>query len=276
VTIGALLYVTVSGVGQTTTPSRTSPTTPPDSGYPSGNTDASEPSGKSPPTGDEMPGFTQTYVSDFPGTTLPPGWTAFSGVPAGVPDGQFGTSHVVVKGGLLRLNVSRDAAYSNRWVTGGVCLCTVSQTYGAYFVRSRLTGGGPNNVQLLWPTANVWPPEIDFYETGGKTTGLVATVHYGAANNITQRFITIDLTKWHTFGVVWQRDALVFTVDGRSWGTVTLPWQIPDQPMTLHLQQQASCALGLTYWCPREPSSMEIDWVAIYARSSTRGSPQAS
>jgi hypothetical protein len=271
-TAGALSYVIVSGGGSTNRPNTASSTTtiPADSSYPTGNTDTAEPSGKSPPTAQALPGFIQTYVTDFPGTTLPPGWDTFSGVPGGDPDGQFDPRHVVVSGGLLRLNAWRDAAYVNRWVTGGVCLCTVSQTYGAYFVRSRLTGPGPNEVQLLWPTANVWPPEIDFYESGSGTTRAVATVHYGAANNIEQRFITIDLTKWHTFGVIWQRDALVFTVDGRAWGTITLPWQIPDQPMTLHVQQQTSCVLGLSYWCPRIPVSMEVDWVAVYAQAPTR------
>jgi hypothetical protein len=39
--------------------------------------------------------------------------------------------------------------------------------------------------------------------------------------------------------------------------------------MTLHVQQQSSCARGLSYWCEKKPVSMEIDWVAQYAQSPT-------
>jgi hypothetical protein len=267
-TLGALLSVIFVGVGGSDRPSATSGlassamTT-----YPTGVPDPGEPSGQAPPSARSLPGYTLRYTTDFPGTALPAGWDAFSGVPGGTPDGQFSPAHAVVTGGLLSLNLWRDPAYANRWVTGGVCLCSMPQTYGAYFVRSRLTGGGPNEIQMLWPASNTWPPEIDFYESGGTTTGAVATVHYGAGNNIEQHSVTVDLTKWHTFGVVWRPGSLTYTLDGAVWGTVSLAWQVPDQPMTLHVQQQSSCARGLSYWCQKKPVSMEIDWVAQFAQS---------
>jgi Glycosyl hydrolases family 16 len=271
VTGAALTLVVVSGSGNAPT-TNTTTTAPTQSSYPVGTPDPAEPSGLGPTAAAALAGFTQTYVTDFAGTSLPPEWDRFSGVPGGVPDGQFGAAHVVVSGGLLHLDAWRDPDYEGRWVTGGTCLCTLSQTYGAYFVRSRLTGPGPNEVQLLWPAANTWPPEVDFYESGSGTTGVAATVHYGAANNVEQYKTTVDLTKWHTFGVIWQQSSVVFTVDGRVWGDITLPWQIPNQAMTLHLQQQASCVAGLTYWCPQRPVSMEVDWVTEYAVQSSRAS----
>jgi len=240
--------------------------------FPTGTEDKHDPSGMGPPKADALAGYTQNYVTHFPGNALPAGWDAFSGIPSGVPDGQFGSAHSVVSGGLLRLDTWRDPSYHDRWVTGGVCQCGFAQTYGAYFVRSRLTGPGPNEVQLLWPAANVWPPEIDFNESGGGVTGSVATVHFGAADNIDQRKLTIDMDQWHTWGVVWSRNSIMYTVDGHAWGTITFPWEIPDQPMALHLQQQSSCALGLQYACPHTPASMEIDWVAEYAQNPGRHS----
>jgi hypothetical protein len=265
--LGALLSVIFAGVGGT---DRQSATQPALASYPTGVSNPDEPSGQAPPSARALPGFTLRYATDFPGTALPAGWDAFSGVPGGTPDGQFSPAHVVVAGGLLHLNAWRDPSYANRWVTGGVCLCSSPQTYGAYFVRSRLTGGGPNEIQLLWPASNTWPPEIDFYEGGGTTTGSVATVHYGARNdNIEQHWVTVNLTKWHTFGVVWRPGSLTYTLDGAVWGTVNLPWQVPDQPMALHMQQQASCVRGFSYWCPTKPVSMEIDWIAEYAQNPT-------
>jgi beta-glucanase (GH16 family) len=205
----------------------------------------------------------QTYVNDFTGTSLPQGWDAYSGTPGGDPGGQFGAAHVVVGSGLLQLNTWKDPAYNNEWVTGGVCQCGRAQTYGAYFVRSRVTGPGPTQVELLWPVADVWPPEIDFNETSGTTTGSTATVHFGAANHQNQRTITIDMTQWHTWGVVWTPASIAYTVDGKVWGKVVARSEIPNQAMTLDLQQQTWCSSG--WACPSAPQSMQIDWVAEYS-----------
>lgn len=264
VTAAALVSVLVSSAFGPSGRGNASPAVPSVVTYPSGTPAPSAPSREGPPGARSMPGFRLRYATTFEGTELPSGWQSFAGTPGGIPDGQFGATHAVVTDGVLRLEASRDPAYGNRWVTGGVCLCDLSQTYGAYFVRSRLTGPGPDEVQLLWPATNAWPPEIDFYESGGGTTGSVATVHYGANNGVEQHTISINLTKWHTFGVVWRSDSLTYTVDGNVWASVTLPWEIPKEAMTLHLQQEASCTLGLSYWCPHQPVSMEVAWVAVY------------
>ncbi len=80
--------------------------------------------------------------------------------------------------GELLLSTYRDKHYQNRWVTGGLCQCGLPHVYGAYFVRSRSTGVGPNEVELLWPENNQWPPEIDFNETPSAHQSS-ATVHWG-------------------------------------------------------------------------------------------------
>jgi beta-glucanase (GH16 family) len=203
-------------------------------------------------------------VNDFTGTTLPTGWGAYSGNPGGDPGAQWGLAHAVVSNGMLQLNTYQDSAYGGEWVTGGVSQYGHSQTYGAYFVRSRVTGAGPTNVELLWPVANVWPPEIDFNETGGATIGTSATVHWGSASNQDQRGDnTVDMTQWHTWGVIWTPTSITYTVDGQVWGTVTVASEIPNQPMVLDLQQQTWCSSGFA--CPTSPESMLIDWVAEYA-----------
>jgi hypothetical protein len=232
--------------------------------FPTGTADSSEPSGKAPPGPNALAGYTLSYVHDFTGTSLPAGWDAFSGVPGGDPGGQFGLDHDVVSGGLLRLETYKDPAYNDKWVSGGVCQCGQSQTYGAYFVRSRVTGAGPTQVEMLWPAQNVWPPEIDFDETGGTTTGTSATLHYGAVNNLDQRSLNINMTQWHTWGVIWTPKSITYVVDGHAWAAVTAVNEVPHQPMSLHLQQQTSCDLGFSYACPTAPVSMLVDWVAAY------------
>jgi beta-glucanase (GH16 family) len=215
-----------------------------------------------PPSANALSGYSQSYVSDFAGSSVPSGWDVYNGAPGGDPGALFGTSHVVVNNGMLQLNTFQDPADSNQWVTGGMCQCGLSQTHGAYFVRSRETGAGPATIELLWPTGS-WPPEVDFNETGGGVTGSSATVHYGASNSQNRQTLSIDMTQWHTWGVIWTPSTITYTVDGRVWGTVTNASEIPDQPMTLDLQQQTFCQSG--WACPTASSSLLVDWVAEYS-----------
>jgi hypothetical protein len=253
----------------TTTTSTTTTTTGPsdNQSYPIGVADASEPSGYAPPPGSAMSGYTQDYVQDFTGSSLPSGWATFSGQPGSDPGAQWSPSHVVLSEGMLQLNAYEDPNYGNEWVTGGVCQCGLGTTYGAYFVRSRVTGAGPTNVELLWPLAHVWPPEIDFNETAGDTDETSATVHFTSSNAEDQRRLyNIDMTQWHTWGVIWTPSQIIYTMDGEVWGTVDVAAEIPNQAMTLDLTQQTWCASG--WACPTQPESMQIDWVAEYVPQS--------
>jgi outer membrane protein OmpA-like peptidoglycan-associated protein len=227
-------------------------------GYPVGTPDSSEPSGDSPPGPSDFPGYSETYTNDFTGGSLPSGWTTFSGQPSSDPGALFSSRNVAVGNGVLALNATEG---NGGWSTGGVCQCNVDQTYGAYFVRSRLTGAGPTQVELLWPTGN-WPPEIDFDETFGDTDISTATLHYSSNDSQVQQTTTIDMTQWHTWGVIWTANEIIYTVDGTEWGEVTDASEIPDQPMTLDIQQQTWCASD--WACPTSDQSTYVDWVAEY------------
>jgi len=163
---------------------------------------------------------------------------------------------------MLQLNTWKDPKFQNRWVTGGLCQCGLSKTYGAYFVRSRVTGPGPNEVELLWPTTNIWPPEIDFNETGGIVNATSSTVHYGPINLIEQRFVSVNVEKWHTWGLIWTPTKIVYIVDGQVWGTISAAAEIASVPMTLDFEQRQLCEIHQQ--CPKHPISMLIDWVAEY------------
>jgi hypothetical protein len=231
--------------------------------YPLGTTNSSEPSGMGPPDADALPGYQQSYVTDFDGTSVPAGWSVFTGIPGGDPGGHFGATHVVVSDGELQLIAFRDTAWQNRWVTGGVCQCGLARRYGAFFVRSRVTGAGPTEVELLWPANNTWPPEIDFNETGGSAVSTTSSDHFGAANHIIGRAVTINMTLWHTWGVIWTPNEIIYTVDGRVWGEVNDSKDIPSIPMTLDLEQRQECEEHRQ--CPTAPESMQVDWVAEYS-----------
>jgi hypothetical protein len=209
-----------------------------------------------------LKGYTLSYCTEFSGIVLPTGWDAFSGVPAGDPAGRFVPSHVDVHHGVLTLTASRDPELGDRWGTGGVCQCGEGRTYGAYFVRSRVTGAGPDEIDLLWPVAHVWPPEIDFNESSAHADSTTWSVHFGRTNHVVRGDLRVDLERWHTWGIIWTRHAVRLTVDGRTWGVVATRPDIPTQPMTLDISQQTFC--GLSAECPRRTVQMQVDWVAEF------------
>ena len=229
--------------------------------YPVGVPDVLEPSGVAPPSPAALPGYQLSYVNDFAGVSLPPGWQPYDGTPSSDPGGQWSRSHVVVGGGLLELNTYRDPSFHDEWVTGGVCHCGLPRTYGAYFVRSRLTGPGPTSVELLWPVGS-WPPEVDFSETYGAVNSSMATTHFTSANREIHQIVSVNMTQWHTWGVIWGPGWLDYTLDGHVWGVVSSSLATPSVPMTFDIQQQTFCAAG--WACPRSPQSLLVDWVAEY------------
>jgi len=235
--------------------------------YPDGTPDSNEPSGESPPGASAFSGYTESYVNDFTGTSLPSGWQAFTGVPNGDEGSLWEPTHVVVGSGELQLNAWQDPAHGNAWVTGGVSQSGVAHTYGAYFVRSRLTDVGATQVELLWPSGSEWPPEVDFNETRGGDTSTTATVHFTGGVGYETLNDTIDMTQWHTWGVVWTPTSITYTVDGEAWGQITTTSEIPTVPMNLDITQQTWCMWG--WGCPTAPESTLVDWVAEYSPTGT-------
>jgi hypothetical protein len=228
------------------------------------STASAEPSGVLPLGPYTFTGWTRSYCNDFAGTKLPKGWDRFSGVPKGDPDGLWATSHVTVSDGVLSINTYRDPAYGDAWVSGGVCECGHPLTYGAFYVRSRLTSGGTSGIELLWPKDNQWPPEVDFFESWQHASVNTFTVHYSSADHIKQGWLHANLSKWHTWGVIWLPHEIEFVIDWgvdhwEIWGRITSRAAIPAIPMTLDLQQQTWC--GILPACPTRPSSLLVDWV---------------
>lgn len=231
--------------------------------YPVGVANHLEPSNMAPPGVRSLVGYRRSYVNDFTGTRLPQGWDLFAGTPGGDPSGRFNVRHVVVAQGLLQLKVYRDPAYANNWVTGGLCQCARPMTYGAYFVRSRVTGPGVNSVELLWPHNNTWPPEIDFSEDLSHLNLITGAVHW--TNHEDFDIFHINMMDWHTWGVIWTPTYVLYVVDGHPWHEFSAVADVPRIPMVLDFEQRTTCPSSLT--CPTQPSAMLIDWIAEYQRS---------
>jgi hypothetical protein len=223
--------------------------------------------GSSPPG--SVAGWKLTYSTDFPGSSLPSGWGAYSGEPGGDPDGNWDPSNVSVSGNALHLTATSSSQ-------GGVQFYGNPQTYGMYLVRMKgddEPGLAINNLALLWPAQQgVWPPEVDFFEdTGGSRQSFNASLHAGPDGNYSCCVVhspdeDSNGTKWHTYGVQWTPDTMTYTIDGRVWGSVSRssvgsPAQWPSIPMNLSLQSQNQISA--------QPSgtieTMTVAWVAEYA-----------
>jgi hypothetical protein len=233
--------------------------------YPLGIPDRHEPSGLAPPGPRALRGYVLSYRSEFRSKLLPSGWGKFNGVPSGDAGSEWAPSHVQTGGAMARLLTYRDPKFHGNWVSGGMCQCEQGHLYGAFFVRSRVTGPGPDEAELLWPVAHVWPPEVDLNESAYATNSTSWTVHFGTGNAFVQGTHSFNLERWHTWGVIWTPRALTFTMDGREWGRVTKYGEIPHQPMTLDIDQQTRCNVPASWAaCPKHEATLQVNWVAEY------------
>lgn len=227
-------------------------------------------SGEPMPTGD-LPGWRQTFTDDFNEPALTDNWRAYSGTPGGSPQSEWRKDQVTLRDSQLVLEGVKEG---DRWITGGVTNYPVTQLYGKWEVRFRADASDETTFHfLLWPQAEVWPPEIDFLENfGGDRQSASAFLHYKDSSEPngrgkTERTVEGDFTEWHTAGVEWVPGKVTYLLDGKPWATVDGD-NVPDQPMWLGLQAQAvdcsspavSCTDGTTR------ADVLIDWVAVYAR----------
>jgi beta-glucanase (GH16 family) len=196
------------------------------------------------------------------GTPLNPArWGVYDGQPGGAPNALWSRKHVELHLDAARLRGYREGG---RFVTAGMMLTSVPQIYGKYLVRARFDRSTTvDQVMLLWPKQGVsWPPEIDFSE-GPSSTKTMATAHYTAQNLQTHHFASVDMTKWHTYGVEWTPTRVSYLIDGRVFGSVTGA-AVPHVPMNLAIQTQSNApAQAIGTAMPREVTEY-IDWVSVY------------
>jgi beta-glucanase (GH16 family) len=214
----------------------------------------------------------RAFVDDFTHGLDRSRWGEYSGQPGGDPGGWWDPSHVTVRNGVLNLETYRDSRFGGRWVSGGVSSSHgVRQRYGRYVVRFRMDGGkGVQGIVLLWPAPDVWPPEIDFAETGGTTNRrdeISATLHHGSSDRQIQRSVRGNFTHWHTAEVEWTPRRLAYKLDGRRWGGVHSK-HVPNIRMELDIQTQAGTCGDRYAPCPDSTTpdhvNLQIDRVTAY------------
>jgi hypothetical protein len=194
-------------------------------------------------------------------------WTIYQGVPGCCDQSYWAKSHVVSKGGMLRIQTYRDSAYQDRWVSGGVSMARlVNQTYGRWVVRFRMPrGAGVGMDVALRPsgggTVVDWIEESS--DKGAARAIETATLHYGSTR-IHAR-VHANFSKWHTMILAWTPGRITVRLGHHRWANYTS--HIPSSPMHLVMQTNVGTN-GFTGTMPNSttPSrvTLYVDYVAVY------------
>jgi beta-glucanase (GH16 family) len=217
-------------------------------------------------------GYHLVFSDDFGGSGLDRSkWYPYPAHRVNPNAGLWSPSHLVVGNGLATIKTYRDPADGNQWVSEGMSSKPgLVQTYGEYLVRSRITSTtGVAFTELLWDATNHHSPEVDFSETDGNNDEASANLLIASTGYQQHAHVSVNLTQWHTWGVIWTPSELQFTLDGKTWATMDTPGTIPSSPMVLDIQGQTwDCNNPFHKVCPNgstpKESALEIAWVVAY------------
>lgn len=175
--------------------------------------------------------------------------------------------------------VIRTQYENGQWSTGGAGSGDVfTASRGRWEIRAKFPKAkGVGYAFLLWPKDEGWPPEVDFAE--GRVNGprIEATYHWDPDNKQKQAFLdNHDMHGWHTYGVIVEKDYMIFTLDGKEWGRINHP-DVTDKQMFLGVQAGAMDPNGINKHTETVDGSVpnlltpaiadiEVDYVAHYVR----------
>jgi hypothetical protein len=194
-------------------------------------------------------------------------WSIYQGVPTCCPASMWAKSHVLSRGGVLRIRTYRDPAFGNRWVSGGLSMARIlNQTYGRWVVRFRMRRGtGVGMDVALRPRGG--GTVVDWIEESsdhGRLRNLeTATLHYGGTR--VHAHVVADFTKWHTMTLSWIPGRITVKINGKIWADYRS--HIPSAPMHLTMQTNT----GTNGFSGVNPNSstpalvpLQIDYVSVY------------
>lgn len=242
-----------------------------------------------PPSGNS---WVQTFSDDFNGTKLDTKkWgTCYWWSDNGCTNGGSGdvnwyqNDEISVDNGTLHLRAQKRKMNGYDYTSGMISSHDrYGFQYGYVEMRAKLPKGkGFWSTFWLIPSArNVWPPEIDIVEYLGATPKTDhMTLHYGKDGNShksssswwTGPDLSLD---YHTYGLLWEPDKLVWYVDGVERKVYTDKANIPAMPM----QILATFALGAAWTnTPPDattpfPSNFDIDYIKVWRHNDHPSTP---
>jgi hypothetical protein len=186
-------------------------------------------------------------------------------------DRPLGLNPFSVRGGVLEIRAERAPPRVAEQLGGFYYLSglittqpSFRQTYGYFEMRAKLPRGkGVWPAFWMLPADLSWPPEIDIMESIGDPSTVYVTAH---SNHVKGQGVEVktDPDGFNTFAVAWDKDQLVWFVNGREVKRQPTPADM-HKPMYL----LANVALGGDWaGAPDQttpfPARMQIDYIRAY------------
>ncbi|KAA3441563.1 1,3-1,4-beta-glycanase [Mesorhizobium sp. SARCC-RB16n] len=143
-----------------------------------------------------------------------------------------------------------------------------SQTYGYFEMRADLPeNAGAWPAFWLLPEDGSWPPELDVVETRGQDpNSLIMTAHSnqtGTHTKVSSTVNTMDTAGFHTYGVLWTPEKLVWTYDGVQVAEAATPSDM-NKPMYMLVNLAVGGFAGSPPDHLATPAEMKIDYIRAY------------
>ena len=215
-----------------------------------------------------FPGWTRDYVDDFNAPLDVTKWGRYeSSTNQSGMLSEYDLANVYTTNGSMVLKTYN--AGGTDWRAGGVSGARgFSASQGKWTMRAKFDRAyGIGYAFLLYPKGGSWPPEVDIAEGTAGGPRVMSTLHWSPTNLTDSRFkYGLDMTQWHTYGVILTDNKVEFTVDGGVWTTINNAGS-PTVPMWIGFQTGAKApsptATGeLVDSTTPQTSNIYIDWVA--------------
>ena len=193
----------------------------------------------------------------------------------------LGLNPFSVRDGILSIVASRTpptlkpVLFNNEYTSGILTTQSkFSQKYGYFEIRSKIPIG-IGVWPAFWMLADDggWPPEIDVMEGRGQRPGdLVMTTHWripatGRVESCGFDFQRADAaTAFHDYGVLWQRDRIIYFIDRQPVSEIKVPVGFEDPMyMIVNLAMGAKDFPGVGFIDGESPDTVafEIDRITV-------------
>jgi len=184
---------------------------------------------------------------------------------------RLGLNPFRIAGGVLEIRAepaplkAKAALGDYRYVSGLITTQpSFAQTYGYFEMRAKLPAGkGVWPAFWLVPKDLSWPPEIDIMESVGDPSKYYVTYHSSAVKDGGTE-VPLAPDAFHTFAVSWDRQNVIWFVDGREVKRLPTP---PDMHKPMYMV--ANLALGGDWAGAPDattpfPATYKIDYIRAY------------
>ncbi len=223
----------------------------------------------------------QTFHDEFDGKSLDGSkWTTrFWWGDGTIHDGSlnyYTDDNVWVKNGAAHIKVEKRSVEGKPFASSQInTYGKFSQTYGYWEVRAKIVSGdGLLSFFDFGAVDRSWPPEIDVFEIPQQERKVFMTNHYDADNKSNEGTWESPVAlsrRYHTYGLRWRPDLLVFYIDGQErWRTT-----IGVATKALFPGVGVKTCGG---WCgdvskAKLPRVMDIDYFRVYAEDCKKSTP---